>query len=119
MTNSKTTRMRTTTGVRVILFLLLSCMAMAAEEYALIAGTVFRPNGTAFPRVEVMLESEAGGKPQKTKSDARGEFSFRVPAKQARYNVNVQVTGFRKESRSVSIQGDERVEVSILLELEK
>ncbi len=110
---------RTTTGIKVVLFLLLSCMSMAAEDYALIAGTVFRPDGSAFPRVEVMLASESGGKPQKTKSDARGEFSFRVPAKQARYNVNVQVTGFRKESKSVSIQGDERVDVSVLLELEK
>lgn len=92
---------------------------MAADEYALIAGTVFRPEGSAFPRVEVSLESEAAKKPQKVRTDSRGEFTFRVPAKPARYNVNVKVAGFRNETRPVEILGDERVDISILLEKEK
>lgn len=115
-----TTRILTTTiGNRIALLLLLSCMVVTADDYALVAGTVFNPNGSALPRAEVILQAEAGGKPQKMRSDARGEFSFRVPARPGRYNVSVKVAGFRSETKLVSIQGDERVDISILLEMEK
>lgn len=102
-----------------ILSVLLSCCAVAADSYGLIVGTVFRPNGQSLPGAEVILEQESGGKPRKTRSDARGEFTFRVPAKPDRYNVNVKVAGYRSEPKAVSIQGEERVDISILLEPQK
>lgn len=120
MTTTRKKRKKTRIGVRLALLTLwLSCVALAADSYALIVGTVFRPNGSALPGAEVMLQPEAGGKQQKVRTDARGEFTFRVPAKPARYNVNVKVAGYRSEPKAVSVQGDERVDISILLEPEK
>lgn len=100
------------------LFLLLTAVPALADEYALIYGTVFRPTGHAMPGAEVVLQSD-GGKALKTKSSARGEFTFRVPAKPLRYTVTVKAAGFKTESKSVSVQADERVDVTFLLENEK
>ncbi len=90
----------------------------AADEYALIAGTVFRPSGHSFPGVEVTLQPEQG-KAQKTRSSPRGEFSFRVPAKAGRYTVIVKAAGHRSESKPVEVHADERVDISFLMESEK
>lgn len=96
-----------------------SLVAKAADEYGLVFGTVYRPSGHAFAGVEVVLQSEAGGKPQKTKTSPRGEFTFRVPAKPQRYTVSVKAPGHKAESKPVEIQGDERVDLSFLLDAEK
>ena len=92
--------------------------AVAADEYALIIGTVFRPSGHSFPGVEVTLQPEQG-KVQKTRSSPRGEFSFRVPAKAGRYTVSVKAAGHRSENKPVEIHADERVDISFLMESEK
>jgi len=89
-----------------------------ADEYALIYGTVFRPTGHAMAGAEVLLQPE-GGKVQKSRSSPRGEFTFRVPAKPLRYTVTVKAAGFKTESKPVSVQADERVDVTFLLENEK
>jgi hypothetical protein len=94
----------------------------APESYAVIAGTVFRENGASFPGIEVSLEPGPQVpklKKQKTASSLRGEFTFRVPAREASYTLIVKAPGYRMERKSVSITGDERVSVSILLEPEK
>ena len=90
----------------------------AADEYALIAGTVFRASGHAFPGVEVTLQPEQG-KVQKTRSSPRGEFTFRVPPKPGRYTVSVKAAGHRSESKPVTVQADERVDLSFLMEPDK
>jgi hypothetical protein len=92
------------------------------EAYAVIAGTVFRENGASFPGIEVSLEPGPQVpklKKQKTASSLRGEFTFRVPAREGSYTLVVKAPGYRMERKSVSISGDERVSVSILLEPEK
>jgi hypothetical protein len=101
-----------------LFFLLISAFPALADEYALIYGTVFRPTGHAMAGAEVLLRPE-GGKVQKTKSSPRGEFTFRVPAKALRYTVTVKAAGFKTESKPVSVQADERVDVTFLLENEK
>lgn len=67
---------------------------------------------------DVLLQPD-GGKVQRTKSSSRGEFTFRVPAKPVRYTVTVKAAGFKTESKPVSVQADERVDVTFLLENEK
>lgn len=100
-------------------FVSLWCATLcAADDYALIFGTVFRPNGTALPAAEIALQGPSG-KPRKTRTGARGEFAFRVPAKPLRYTVSVKAAGFRPESKEVAIQADERADVTFLLEAEK
>ena len=52
-------------------------------------------------------------------SDSRGEFVFRrVPAGAATYVVTVAATGHKSQRKSVSVQDQERVEVTFQLERE-
>lgn len=98
----------------------------AADDYAIIGGTVFRPSGHAFPDVpvEIRAAAEPGGtgakvKPLRARTGMRGEFAVRVPARRQRYTVVVAAEGFRREEKTVEIQADERVELSFLLETGK
>lgn len=97
----------------------------APEPYALIAGTIFRDSGFALPGADVNLSPDTPPgerskiKKQKVLSNFRGEFSFRVPALPMRYNVSAKASGYRMQVKSVSISGDERVDVSIQLDPEK
>lgn len=88
------------------------------EEPAVVAGTVFRDPGFAFPRAEVQLTVRTppkGVKPpkaQKILSDGRGEFAFRVPAAQAEYVVTVKAAGYTSEERTAVMSGaPERVDL--------
>jgi hypothetical protein len=93
-------------------------------SFALIAGTVFRDSGFALPGAEISVKPSPEGVPKlkiksvKTMSDPRGEFAIRVPAVPMRYTVKVKAPGFREQSKSVSISGDERVDVFFHLEAE-
>ena len=101
-------------------------LAAAEEPYALIAGTVFRPNGTSMPTAEVALTPEPTGNPdgkagkkpkvQKQTSNLRGEFSFRVAAKPMRYTLSVRLSGYKPLTKTVEVVGDERQDVSLMLE---
>lgn len=96
---------------------------LAADPYAIVAGTVFRETGHAMPGAEVVLEGipaegEKKPKAQRQVSTFRGEFTFRVPAKPMRYTVTVKAQGYRPQSKPVTIQGDERVDITVLLDRE-
>lgn len=126
-------RKATPTGVRLFSIVLLASVALfgadkkpkAAEPYALIAGTVFRPSGHALAGAKVTIEAEpeAGTtskfRKQEVASSPRGEFAVRVPAAPMRYRVTVKASGNRTESKPVTIEGDERVDLSFALEAEK
>lgn len=100
----------------------LAHIAGAAEKpQAIIAGTVFRDPGFAFPRVELTLTAITLPpgmkklKPLKTVSDIRGEYSFRVPAGSARYRLEASAPGFNSEQRDVEIAASERIDVYLTL----
>ena len=94
------------------------------EPFALIAGTVFRDTGFALPGAEVTVKTEPGAqnnvkfKPLKLETNHRGEFVTRVLALPKRYTVTVKARGFRPQSKTVVISGDERVDVFFHLEAE-
>jgi hypothetical protein len=94
----------------------------AVAPYALIAGTVYRPPGFALPRAEVVISPEQpevnGTKLKKAQAvtDARGEWAIRVPPVPAKWQVNVNIDGYLPEQRSVSVEGEQRVDLSITLE---
>lgn len=93
----------------------------AAVPYALISGTVFRDTGYRLPGAEVaVLALEATGKRKPSKivavSDARGEFAIRVPAAPLRYTVSVKAAGYRAQERTVSLAGEERLDLHFQLE---
>ncbi len=93
--------------------------AQNSTAYALIAGTVFRENGLAFPGVLVDLKPSRTGKGFKKQSmptTPRGEFVFRVPAAEMSYQVSLAPSGYRPEAKDVKIVGDERIDLSFLLE---
>jgi hypothetical protein len=92
--------------------------AAFAEPYALVAGSVFRPSGHTLPGAKVTLTPE-GGKRREARTDARGEFAFRVPAKAARYTVEVTAAGLKPATQTVQVQSEERVDLSFLMEAEK
>jgi Carboxypeptidase regulatory-like domain len=97
----------------------------APAAYGLVAGTVFQPSGYALPDADVVLlpEPQANGprvklKKLETVSDARGEFVFRVPAENMRYTVKVSAKGYQAQQKSVTVEGEGRVDVTFQLEPE-
>jgi Carboxypeptidase regulatory-like domain len=120
-------------GTSLIVLLLLACVlpAEAAKKkagplsYALVAGTVFQESGYALPNAGVTLIPDpqgdnARGKVKKLEaiSDARGEFVFRVPPGSMQYTVKVAARGFQPAQKSVSVEGEERVDVTFQLQPE-
>ena len=83
---------------------------------------MFRPPGFALPAVEVVIAPEQpevnGVKLKKSEAvtNSRGEFAVRVPPVPAKWRVDVKSNGYRPEQRAVSVEGEQRVDLSIVLE---
>jgi hypothetical protein len=97
----------------------------AAEPYVLLAGTVFQETGFALPNAEIVVTQDPAPETKHSKakkmqavSDARGEFALRLPVGNARYAVNVSAKGFRSEEKSVTVQGEDRLDVTFQLHQE-
>jgi hypothetical protein len=97
----------------------------ASDNYAIVAGSVFNEGGYALPDADVTLTKGASGSPDNPKgkqkpmeavSDARGEFVFRVPPGPTQYTVSVSAKGYRSSEKTVSVQDQERVEVTFQLD---
>jgi hypothetical protein len=92
------------------------------ETYAIVAGTVFQEDGRLLRGANVTIRAEPeGGAPSRFKplslvSDSRGEFAFRVPAMPMRYTVGVKAAGFKMQEKTVSVSGEERVDVFFQME---
>jgi hypothetical protein len=92
------------------------------ESYALVSGTVFRDPGFALPNATVTLtpSPSPGSSPMKIKkqqgvTNSRGEFVFRVPTVGMRYSVRAAAKGYREEEKSVDVEGETRIEVTLSL----
>jgi len=97
----------------------------ALETYAVISGSVFKESGYALPDASVTLlpdppSGSAAEKAQKMEmvSDARGEFIFRVPPSPMSYTVVVAAKGYQSLRKSVSVEGETRIEVTFQMERE-
>ena len=115
-------------GGRLALFLLLfSLVAPAGDkkpppEPSIVAGTVFRDPGFALANAEVTLAVKTAPpgvkvpKLQKTTSNFRGEYSFRVPAAKSEYVVSVKAPGLMPEEKPAVLGGEpERLEIYLTL----
>ena len=94
----------------------------AAQPYAVLGGTVFRESGFALPGADVMIapDPQPGQAPVKIQypraiSDNRGEFAFRVPTTAMRYTVSAKAKGFEAKQKPADIEGDVRVDVTLVL----
>ena len=97
----------------------------ASEPYALIGGTVFRDPGFALPGVQVVLTPDAvpgtAALPFKkltAVSDSRGEYVFRVPTTAMHYSISVSLKGYGAQQKTVSIEGEQRVDATFTLQPE-
>jgi len=98
----------------------------AAESFAVIAGTTYRPPGLSLPGARVRVRPEPTADASQAKklkgaevvTDSRGEFAIRVPAVPAKWVVNVQASGYQPQSKSVATEGEQRLELSFVLEPE-
>jgi len=97
----------------------------AAEPYVLLAGTVFQETGFALPNAEVIVIQDPAPETKHSKakkmqavSDSRGEFAIRLPAGNVRYAIKVNAKGFRGEEKSVTVQGEDRLDVTFQLHQE-
>ena len=103
---------------------LLACVCAVAGDKkpapaSTVAGTVFRDPGFALPEAKVVLMLRAEPKPKKlqeTVTNYRGEFSFRVPAKEATYLLRATLKGYRPEEKEAKISGEEHIDVNLVLE---
>jgi hypothetical protein len=132
MTRKKKRKLKKRTGTSLTLLLaLLSAvfLPLAAapkkkpvlDTYAVISGSVFDERSYALPGADVILAPEV--QPTKANtiemvSDARGEFVVRVPPGPMHYSVTVHAKGFQSLRKTVSVQDQERVEVTFQLERE-
>ena len=129
-TRTKTKRTRTRTGSRLVLAVLALTGGFpadgkdkkASEPYAVVAGTTFRPPGFALPgaKVRIAPESSSSGsvklKAAEAQTDARGEFAVRVPVVPMKWTVHVQANGYEAQAKTVSIEGEQRVDLSFQLQ---
>ena len=97
----------------------------SSEPYGLVGGTVFRDPGFALPGVELILTPDLAPdqavpaiKKMTATSDARGEFVFRVPTAPMRYNVRATLKGYSPQLKTVSVEGEQRVDVTFTLQPE-
>lgn len=96
----------------------------APQAYGIIGGTVFREPGFAVPGAEVILTPDpAPGQTAPIKkmtaiSDARGEFAFRVPVAAMRYLLRVSLKGYAPQQKTLSIEGEQRVDATFTLQPE-
>ena len=98
----------------------------APDTYAVVSGSVFDSSGYALPGADATLAPDVqapGVQAQKVKpieavSDARGEFVVRVPPGPMHYIVAVHAKGYQSQQKTVSVQDQERVEVTFQLERE-
>jgi hypothetical protein len=87
------------------------------QEYAIVAGTVFRDPGFAQPGATVILATKSAPqkKLQQQISDARGEFSFRVPPGPQSYVVTATLKGFKLAGQELEIAATEQINATLLL----
>jgi len=98
----------------------------ALDTHAVVSGSVFDSSGYALPGAGATLAPDVqaqGVQTQKVKpieavSDARGEFVVRVPPGPVHYIVTVHAKGYQSQQKTVSVQDQERVEVTFQLERE-
>ncbi|HWZ31617.1 MAG TPA: carboxypeptidase-like regulatory domain-containing protein [Bryobacteraceae bacterium] len=112
---------------RCALVVLCACTAMIAvageqkkkaEPYAVVSGTVFRDPGYALPDAKVVLLAANDPKAKKLQeavSNYRGEFTFRVPPRESKYVVKASLKGFRPDVKEAVINGEERIDVNLVL----
>ena len=119
-------------GISLLLLLIAAPLAAEAgkktvepESYALISGTVFRDPGFALPNAAVTLTPipppqtpPAKVKKMQTVCNARGEFVFRVAPASMRYTVQAAAKGYHPEEKSVDVEGEARIEVTLSLHKE-
>jgi hypothetical protein len=82
----------------------------------LVFATVFTDQGFALPgaRVRVRRADEKKAKWEAT-SDRRGEFAVRVP-EGAEYEMTVEATGFKPETRKIDAREDTRTDLTIRMD---
>ena len=95
-----------------------------ADSAAVVAVSVFREPGFALTGAEIQLapgpDDKGSPKIRKLKgtTDARGEFVFHVLPGPAQYEVSVSAKGLKPQQKSVRVEGEERVDVTFMLEQE-
>jgi Carboxypeptidase regulatory-like domain len=122
--------MKKKTGISLLLLTAaFAFLAPAAKKkpdaYVLLYGTVFRETGFALPNAEVIVVSDRSSdsaapkmKKMEAVSNGRGEFAFHLPTGNARYIVKVSAKGYRSEEKPVTVQGEDRIDVTFQLDPE-
>jgi len=94
------------------------------DSYVVLYGTVFRDTGFTLPNAEVVVipdTQEAGAarvKKMQTVSNSRGEFAFHLPTANLHYTVRVTAKGFRAEQKGITVNGEDRIDVTFQLQAE-
>lgn len=122
--------MRKRIGISLLLIVTCAVPVMAAkkkaaEGYVLLYGTVFRETGFALPNAAVIVLPDTSWDASAAKvkkldgvSNGRGEFAFHLPAVNMHYIVKVSAKGYRSAEKPVTVQGEDRIDVTFQLDPE-
>lgn len=119
-------------GTRLLLLVLAFALLAGAakkkqvpQSYGIIGGTVFQESGYALPHADVTLTPTPDTnhpavklKPLQAVCDSRGEFVFHIPPVAMRYTVKAEAKGYQPSEKSVSIEGEQRIDVTFQLQTE-
>lgn len=89
-------------------------------DYALVAGSVFNPQGALIPNAEVEVRSLSGPHHHwDAVTDEMGEFYVRVPTGKADYQVRASAPGYIADQQVVHVTADERETIFLHLTRKK
>jgi hypothetical protein len=96
-----------------------------AEQFAVVRGATFDPNGFLLPGVRIVMEripiENETIKSHKVEqvSNSSGEFAFRLPAEQSRYRLTASASGYENETQIVDVGGAERRHIAVQMKTKK
>lgn len=91
-----------------------------AADYALVKGSVFREDGFSVRGVRVVCRRANESKPRwEAVTGEAGEFAFRLPIGKMQYVISTGAEGFESVPKTVTIENEERQDISLILKFKK
>ena len=96
--------------------LLSTAASFAQTEFGAIVGTVTDPSSAAIPRAPVSIRETQTGSQVELSTDESGSYTS-PPLRPGNYEITVEVAGFRKVTKTISLDVNQRARVNFSMEV--